>query len=169
MALVDGLPSVILENVASLIQQKVPADTAPLVEQFSSMLYGNISNLDLAHRNDSDMYGATLSLWNALVAHKDAKPVINVFNPQVSKHGWKSSHTIIELIVKDMPFLVDSIRIALNRLGLSPHLMLNCPIKIVRDKQNKISKLASPSSRVKATSIETVFLLKLIVNPIKKY
>ncbi|SET11742.1 NAD-glutamate dehydrogenase [Thalassotalea agarivorans] len=161
MALVDGLPSVILENVASLIQQKVPADTAPLVEQFSSMLYGNISNLDLAHRNDSDMYGATLSLWNALVAHKDAKPVINVFNPQVSKHGWKSSHTIIELIVKDMPFLVDSIRIALNRLGLSPHLMLNCPIKIVRDKQNKISKLASPSSRVKATSIETVFFIEI--------
>ena len=39
MALVDGLPSVILSNVAQLIKQKVPADTAPLVEQFSEVLY----------------------------------------------------------------------------------------------------------------------------------
>ena len=124
MALVDGSPSVILNNVAQLIQQKVSADTAPLLKQFAELLYSNISSLDLSHRNDSDMYGATLSLWNSLNGHKDDTPVIKVFNPQVSKHGWKSSHTIIEVIVSDMPFLVDSLRIALNRLGLSPHLVL---------------------------------------------
>jgi glutamate dehydrogenase len=117
MALVNSSPSVILKNVAQLIQKKVPKDTAPLVEQFASLLYSNISALDLADRNDSDMYGATLSLWNSLNGHQDNSPVIKVFNPQVSKHGWKSSHTIIEVIIQDMPFLVDSLRIALSRLG----------------------------------------------------
>ena len=162
MALVDGLPSVILKNVAQLIQQKVPADTAPLVEQFAGLLYGNISTLDLAHRNDSDMYGATLSLWNSLNAHQDDEPVIKVFNPQVSKHGWKSSHTIIEIIVKDMPFLVDSLRIALGRLGVSPHLMLNCPIRIVRDKKKQITSLsAAACTEINATSVETVFFVEV--------
>lgn len=162
MALVDGLPSVILKNVAQLIQQKVPKDMADLVEQFSGLLYSNISTLDLAHRNDSDMYGATLSLWNSLNAHQDDEPVIKVFNPQVSKHGWKSSHTIIEIIVKDMPFLVDSLRIALGRLGLSPHLMLNCPIRIIRDKNNQITELsASADKKFKSTSVETVFFVEI--------
>ncbi len=162
MALVNGLPSVILNNVAELIRKKVPAAIAPLVEEFSELLYGNISTLDLNDRNDSDMYGATLSLWNALNDHKDNKPVIKVFNPQVSKHGWKSSHTIIEVIVSDMPFLVDSLRIALGRLGVTPHLMLNCPIKIVRDKQNQIKQLAPASNKkIKETSTETVFFIEI--------
>jgi len=162
MALVDGLPSVILSNVAQLIKDKVSADTAPQVEQFAELLYRNISTLDLAHRNDSDMYGATLSLWNSLNNHQDDTPVIKVFNPQVSKHGWKSSHTIIEVIVKDMPFLVDSVRIALNRLGVSPHLMLNSPIKIVRGKDKNIQQLSAAADKtIKSTSIETVFFIEI--------
>ncbi len=162
MALVNGLPSVILSNVAQLIKQKVSSETAPLVEQFAELLYQNISTLDLAHRNDSDMYGATLSLWNSLNDHQDEAEIINVFNPQVSKHGWKSSHTVIEIIVKDMPFLVDSVRIALNRLNVTPHLMLNSPIRIIRDKDNNIEKLSAASDQnIKSTSLETVFFIEI--------
>ena len=162
MALVDGLPSVILSNVSQLIEQKVPAKTAPLVKQFADLLYKNISTLDLAHRNDSDMYGATLSLWKSLNDHQDNTPVIKVFNPMVSKNGWKSSHTIIEIIAEDMPFLVDSIRIALSRLQLSPHLMLNSPIKLVRDKGQTIAQLAAATdNNIKSTSTETVFFIEI--------
>jgi len=162
MASVNGSPSVILKNVAQLIKKKVPQESAGLVEHFANLLYSNISSLDLANRNDSDMYGATLSLWSSLNTHKDESPVIHVFNPSVSNNGWKSSHTVIEIIVKDMPFLVDSIRIALNRLGLSPHLMLNSPLKIVRDKKQEITKLASAiESKIKATSQETVVFIEI--------
>ena len=108
------------------------------------------------------MYGATLSLWSSLNEHTDKEPVIHVFNPSVSKNGWKSSHTIIEVIIKDMPFLVDSIRIALNRLGLSPHLMLNSPLKIVRDKKQNITEIASSiDTKIKATQQETVFFIEI--------
>ncbi len=162
MALVNGSPSVILSNVAKLIQQKVDGKTAPLVEQFAHLLYGNMSSLDLAHRNDSDMYGAALSLWSSLNEHKDDAPVIHVFNPSVSKNGWKSSHTIIEVIIQDMPFLVDSIRIALNRLGLSPHLMLNAPLKIVRDKKLEVTELAPiVDDKLKGATEETIFLIEI--------
>ncbi|MDX2371077.1 MAG: NAD-glutamate dehydrogenase [Colwellia sp.] len=162
MALVNGSPSVILKNVAQLIKKKVPQDTADLVEQFATLLYGNISSLDLSNRNDSDMYGATLSLWSTLNEHTADTPMIHVFNPSVSKNGWKSSHTIIEVIVKDMPFLVDSIRIALNRLGLSPHLMLSLPLKLVRGKNKNITQLASNvDTKIKATSEESIFFIEI--------
>ncbi|TPH12848.1 NAD-glutamate dehydrogenase [Litorilituus lipolyticus] len=162
MALVNGSPSVILNNVSQLIHQKVPKNSAPLVEQFANLLYGNISSQDLSHRNDSDMYGATLSLWSSLNEHKDDEPVIHVFNPTVSKNGWKSSHTIIEIIVKDMPFLVDSIRIALNRLGIPAHLMLNSPLKVARTKDLEIAELAPiVDTKIKATSEETIFFIEV--------
>jgi len=162
MALVNGSPSVLLNNVAKLIQQKVSPDTAELVTQFTDLLYSNIASLDLEDRNESDMYGATLSLWSSLNEHKDDTPVIHVFNPTVSLHGWKSNHSIIEVIIKDMPFLVDSIRIALKRLGLSPHLMLNAPLKMLRNKHKEITQLAAAvDDSFKATSIDTVFFIEI--------
>ena len=169
MALVNGSPSVILKNVAQIIKKKVPKESADLVNQFATLLYSNISSLDLSNRNDSDMYGATLSLWSSLNEHTDNEPVIHVFNPSVSKNGWKSSHTIIEVIVKDMPFLVDSIRIALNRLGLSSHLMLNSPLKMIRDKNHNITKIApSIDTKIKFTSEETIFFIEIDRQPGKK-
>ena len=161
MLMVDGSPSIILNNVIQLIHQKVPPEIAPLLEKFTALLYNNISSSDLEHRNESDLYGATLSLWNAFNKHEKNTAVINVFNPEVSKHGWKSSHTIIEVIIKDMPFLVNSLRIALNRLGLSPHLLLNAPINIVR-KNKKITQLsAAADNSLISSSRETVFFIEI--------
>ncbi|TYK66769.1 NAD-glutamate dehydrogenase [Colwellia echini] len=162
MALANGSSSVIINNVAKLIHQKVASNTAPLIEKFAGLLYGNMSSFDLENRNDSDMYGAVLSLWGTLNKHKENTPIIHVYNPSVSENGWKSSHTIIEVIVQDMPFLVDSIRIALNRLGLSPHLMLNSPLKIVRDDSLAVIELASvEDKKIKSSSEETVFLIEI--------
>jgi glutamate dehydrogenase len=162
MALVNGLPSVMLSNVEALIKQKVDDKIAPLVAQFTQLLYGNISSLDLEHRNESDMYGAALSLWSSLNEHKDEAAVIHVFNPSVSKNGWKSSHTIIEIIIQDMPFLVDSIRIALNRLGLSPHLMLSTTLKIIRDDNLEVTALTPIFNKdLEASSEETVFFIEI--------
>ena len=45
-----------------IIQKKVRADNVLLVEKFAKALYSNMSKEDLANRNDSDLYGAALSL-----------------------------------------------------------------------------------------------------------
>ncbi|MBU2871641.1 NAD-glutamate dehydrogenase [Colwellia sp. E2M01] len=162
MVLANGSSSVIISNVTKLIHQKVTNNTASLIAKFAELLYSNMSSFDLENRNDSDMYGAALGLWGSLNKHTHNTPIINVFNPSVSQNGWKSSHTIIEIIIEDMPFLVDSVGIALNRLGLSPHLMLNSPINIVRDKTLDIIELSAiESKKSKISSNETVFLIEI--------
>ncbi|NMP15529.1 NAD-glutamate dehydrogenase [Thalassotalea sp. Y01] len=161
MASLDNHSSVLFTNVKKLIHEKVPADTAPLLDQFTSLFYKNLSADDLAGRNESDVYGATLSLWKALNSREDDKAFIRVLNPEVSKNGWKSSHTVVEIILKDTPFLVDSTRIALNRLGLSPHLIVNCPINIVRDYNGQVSALGDASKSLKDSITETVFFIEI--------
>ncbi|GGI88617.1 NAD-glutamate dehydrogenase [Shewanella gelidii] len=132
MALKDAMPSVLLENVIKLIHTKVSGSQANQVEQFTSCLYAHLSKDDLNARNDSDLYGSALSLWNALNKVSVTNPHIRVFNPNQSKHGWQSTHTIIEIIQKDMPFLVDSVGMALKRLGITTHVMLHTPMAIER-------------------------------------
>ncbi len=56
-----------------------------------------------------------------------------VYNPTEDEHGWASSHTVIELVNDDMPFLVDSVVIALAALDLSVHLIIHPVIRLQRD------------------------------------
>ncbi|MCU7554164.1 NAD-glutamate dehydrogenase [Alteromonas sp. ASW11-19] len=160
--------SVLLENVYSLIDKKVDANKKSLVQQFGRLLYKNISSDDLEHRNDSDMYGATLSLWNALDKFDSKTPYIRVFNPEIAKHGWHSSHTIVEIIVNDMPFLVDSVRMALNRMGITAHLFLHSPIWLKRDDNNKISDFVEPGTTDKDAVKQTVLFIEIDHQSTKK-
>jgi glutamate dehydrogenase len=38
-----------------------------------------------------------------------------VYTPTVEEHGWSASHTVVEVVVDDMPFLVDSVTMELSR------------------------------------------------------
>ncbi|MCQ8888117.1 NAD-glutamate dehydrogenase [Pseudoalteromonas carrageenovora] len=157
----EGQASVILDNVCKLIQKKVHADNVLLVEKFAKALYSNMSKEDLAHRNDSDLYGAALSLWNSLEKNTTDDAFIRVFNPEVAKDGWQSSHTIVEIITKDMPFLVDSVRMAMTRENIASHLLLHCPLKIQRDSDAKISGLSNLKAEQESTSTKTVFFIEI--------
>ena len=43
--------------------------------------------------------------------------------------GWQSTHTAVEIVTDDMPFLIDSIGMELNRRGFGVHLIIRwfCP------------------------------------------
>jgi len=159
MTKIDGLPSVLLQNVSKLIKQKVK-EQIPLVEKFAHTLYGNMSNEDLVGRNDSDLYGAALSLWQTLNQHAEPAARIRVFNPEIARHGWESKHTIVEIVVQDMPFLVDSVRMALTRHTITAHLLLHYPLQTKRDDKgnvvdfSKLGRITDPSTQQTVFHIE---------------
>ncbi len=69
---------------------------------------------------------------------------VRVFNPLYTEHGWQSPYTVIEVITDDMPFLVDSMRMELNRMGLTIHLMIHMGgMCVVRDEQGEIINILS--------------------------
>ncbi|MFT5542910.1 MAG: glutamate dehydrogenase [Glaciecola sp.] len=161
MSITNHQHSVLLERVFSLINEKVVNGDAPLIQEFGRLLYKNMSFEDINGRSDSDLYGATLSLWQLTQTFSENTPCIKVFNPEIAKHGWQSSHTIIEIIVKDMPFLVDSIRMAISRFGISAHLLLHSPMHVTRNKDNKVTGFVNSKSKSKTSSIETMFIIEI--------
>ncbi|UBO75817.1 NAD-glutamate dehydrogenase [Aeromonas rivuli] len=161
MALKDAPTSVLLENVLNLIHQKLPQKSASLVERFVAKFYGNMASDDLHDRNDSDLYGAALSLWNALNQRDSTAPYIRVYNPELTRHGWQSPHTIVEVILQDSPFLVDSIRMTLKRLNITAHMMLHQPLHLIRSKDGKIEAILDLDQTAQQTSAETAFLIEI--------
>jgi glutamate dehydrogenase len=152
--------SVLLENVFSLINKKVDVKNRDWVTEFGRRLFNDISLDDLEHRNDSDLYGATLSLWNVFSTYDGKRPYVKVFNPEIDKHGWHSTHTIVEIILNDLPFLVDSIRMALSRLGITAHLLLHQPISVARDANKNFTGFSHKGQQSKLHK-ETIFLIEV--------
>ncbi|QIR14441.1 NAD-glutamate dehydrogenase [Shewanella aestuarii] len=160
MAFKDAMPSVLLENVVNLIHTKIPNSQAKQVEQFAHCLYTHMSKDDLNVRNDSDLYGAVVSLWNALNKTPADQTHIRVFNPSQSKHGWQSTHSVIEVIQPDMPFLVDSLSMALNRMGITAHVLLHTPLSVARE-NNAVTEITFINDAPKNSDNIAVFLIEI--------
>ncbi|AWB67568.1 NAD-glutamate dehydrogenase [Saccharobesus litoralis] len=152
-------PSIVLDNVEKLISDKISKPQSVLVKSFVQTLYRSLSHDDLIGRSDSDLYGAALSLWYSLNAHQSGSSTIRVFNPELSKHGWESSHTIVEIITHDVPFLVDSVRMALSRAGVTTHWLLHNPLKLQRENNGKVIGIGDNLDT--ATDKDTVFLIEI--------
>ncbi|WP_017445708.1 NAD-glutamate dehydrogenase [Gayadomonas joobiniege] len=117
--------SVILDNIQALVANKMTAEKAILVQKFIKLLFKDTASDDLMHRSDSDLYGAAISLWKNFVrSEREKLPKVAVFNPDLAEHGWQSTHTIVEIVCHNHPFIVGSVRMALERLSVNSHWML---------------------------------------------
>ena len=116
---------------------------------------------DLIDRHLDDLYGATLSIWQFLQHHEPESPKVAVFNPDFEEHGWQSTHTFVAVLHADMPFLVDSVRIELNRHGLTVHAIQNAVLAVGRDSQHQLNKLASPRDENAPANRESLIVIEV--------
>ena len=78
--------------------------------------YYDLSRDDLKVRSDSELYGAALSLWNQFYCRPKNRRVIRVFNPELARHGWQSTHTIVEIIVESQVVRITSYNVCYTKL-----------------------------------------------------
>jgi NAD-specific glutamate dehydrogenase len=84
--------------------------------------YANVDAEDLAARDPKELAGAALSHL-MFARQRRGPPLVRVFNPTLREHGYTSPHTVIEMVNDDMPFLVDSIGLALTQRALTLHFL----------------------------------------------
>ena len=145
-----------IEEVITLMKKKVEGDLQALIEKFIRKYYYDTANEDLAESKEANLYGAALAHWNFAHIRKPGEVLVRIYNPQFEKHGWQSSHTIVEIVIDDMPFLVDSIRMALNARNLTTHLVIHPVINIQRDPTGHIVDIHEHSEQQQDTQEEAI-------------
>lgn len=135
---VDRAGSVLFRKVLPLVKQRIPAAQVAHVETFARQFYQQVDPDDLHNRDPADLFGAVLSLWS-LAQHRDPDKIkLLILNPREDVHGWQCSHTVIEIVSSDMPFLVDSVRMEVNAQGFTTHLIIHPVIGVVRNSVGKL-------------------------------
>ena len=114
-----------MEEVLALVREKVAPSSRDAVESFVRAYYRQVDPEDLAEREPADLCGAALSHWNLARRREPGTARVRVFNPGVQEHGWQSKHTVVEIVNDDMPFLVDTVTMEVNRHGVTLHLIVH--------------------------------------------
>ena len=136
----------LLDKVVARIKDQMAEDQAPQVEEFARQYYGWVDADDLENRSPVDAYGAAVSHWNFAGRREPGEWKVRIYNPLFEEHGWQSTHTVVEMVNDDMPFLVDSARMEINHQGYAIHMILHPVMKVRRDTEGRLTDILPPDT-----------------------
>jgi glutamate dehydrogenase len=133
--------SEVLDRIIGMIHDRVPSEQAGQAESFTRQFYRRVDPADLKPRGVSDLYGAALAAWNFARQRVPGAAKVRVYSPRFEEHGWRSVHSVVEVITDDMPFLVDSVSMELSRQGLLIHLPIHPVLTVHRDQDGGLLEI----------------------------
>src|SRR3984893_8226997 len=131
----------IIEKIVAGLRTENSSTENIEAEKFIRQYYSQTDPEDLGERSICNLRGAALAHLEFMREFQSGAPKLRVYNPQNQKDGWESTHTVIEIVNDDMPFLVDSVTMEVNRQGLTLHLIIQPVMKTRRDAQGRLSEI----------------------------
>ena len=137
----------LIESLAGIAKKKINKSQQAHFNNFTANAIHFYPDADYLKRPSEDIFW---NIWGLYLfaeqpfidaAEKTAK--VRVFNPSVQTDGWSSQYSTIYVNQRDMPFLVDSLRMALNRRGLNIFTLQSNPVWVVRDAATAVKEISS--------------------------
>jgi glutamate dehydrogenase len=128
-----------IDEIVKLARRRLPADQRDRAVLFLRRFYEGVPGRDLHDRRVEDLYGAAMTAWHGAQHREVGEPQVEVYNPDPEQHGWQSTHTVVELLTDDMPFLVDSVTMELSRQNLAIHLTIYPMLDVRRDDDGQLT------------------------------
>jgi glutamate dehydrogenase len=155
----------LIEAVVARVHERLPDGQAGPCEAFVRQYYHWVPAEDLEGRNALDLYGAAVAQWNLAQRRAPGEVKVHVYNPDFEQHGWQSSHTALQIVSDDMPFLVDSVTLALTRAGYGTHLVIHPVIRVLRDADGTLVAVTDPNSGPADARAESIMHIELDREP----
>jgi glutamate dehydrogenase len=143
---VEAVDEALIDSVCERLREHLPGSEAEQAEAFVRQYYRWVAPDDLADRSPLDVYGAALAHLDLARRRTPGEPNVRVYNPQFDVDGWQTTHTAVEVVTDDMPFLTDSVAAELNRGGYRVHLIIHPVVGVRRDEQGNLTEVLSPQS-----------------------
>src|ERR671928_153075 len=150
---VEDPEQALTDAVCSRVREQLDAADAELAEAFARQFYRWVAPEDVADRDAIDLYGLALGHFNFARERAPGTPKVRVYNPRFEEHGWQSTHTTVEIVTDDMPFLIDSISMELNRRGCGVHLIIHPVLTVRRDAAGALLEILTPGEAPEAGAI----------------
>jgi len=119
-----------LDAVVEILRQQGASEQAA---DFSAQFFKRAPTDELLNVDASEHAAMAAQFFDFVRQRRKGEIELRIHNPEVDRDGWSTSHSVLEIINDDMPFLVDSVVLALSELGLSAHLIVHPVMHVRRD------------------------------------
>ncbi len=133
---------------------------------FAEAFFAGVIHEDIDGVSAENLYGETASLWQFFRQRREKGPKIRVFNPDPEQDGWQSTHTVVEIVNDDMPFLVDSVVSVLNVLKVPVLLLIHPVVHVNRDDSGTIKEIVRATD---GTVAESVLHVEITQQPVERH
>ncbi|MEV8566555.1 NAD-glutamate dehydrogenase [Streptomyces sp. NPDC051322] len=103
---------------------------------------------DVDDRDPVDVFGAALSHYRLAEKRPQGTANVRVHTPTVEENGWTCSHSVVEVVTDDMPFLVDSVTNELSRQGRGIHVVIHPQVLVRRDITGKLLQVLDKGEKI---------------------
>ncbi|MEO5622198.1 MAG: NAD-glutamate dehydrogenase [Dokdonella sp.] len=112
----------------------------------------------LRHVTAEELAVRDAAAWSAVVRgvaafvheREPGSAKVRVFNPDFVHDGFSSTRTLVQVVTDDMPFLVDSVGMAIAQEGLEVHAVIHPVLRIARDPQGHLTGIDTTASLIGA-------------------
>ncbi len=161
----EQLKSDLTAKIIALGHEQLEKPIAAQFESFAKQFYANVAAEDLIGQNAANLYGAALAMFSFIKQRAAGAAMVRVYNPRPEEHGWKSTHSIVEIVNDDMPFLVDSVTMELARINAEVYLITHPLLLVERDPSGKLKTLHEPGAEGEGITAESIIQIQIAEQP----
>ena len=144
----------IIAKLEALARERRPFDT--LLHDFVGWYYREVPTEDVGLDRLDDAYAAVVSHLALGRPRQPGQTVVQVLSPDLERDGWESERSFLMFVTDDVPFLVDTVRMVLDRHQLGIHLLVHPILRVDRDETGQIVAIGRPDAPVEAWTLVSI-------------
>ncbi|MFK7918865.1 MAG: NAD-glutamate dehydrogenase [Ilumatobacter sp.] len=125
-----------LAALAAMAHERRPGDA--VLSDFLQRYYRELPDGDADERRVDDAYAAAVTHLTLGRVRAPGDVLVRVLSPKAERDGWRTERSILMFVTDDIPFLVDTVRMVLDRYGLGIYLLVHPMLPIVRDDRHEV-------------------------------
>jgi glutamate dehydrogenase len=144
----------LIDEVSTRVRARFGPDGSATAERLVRDYYDHVARRDLDGRSPTELYGAAIAHLQLARSRTPGEPLLRIYSPTVEDDGWRSPHTVIDLIADDAPFIVATLLMAVESAGLEVHLLIHPVLAVRRDGD----RLVGPAGEGPGTDLSEAFV-----------
>lgn len=137
-----------ITQLSLAIESKCTMKEAEKLLPFAKLFFDHYPIEELSGHDIHDVIGMLKDSYQFVTLYKQKRAKVRVFNPQIEGNGWGCENTIVAVHYHNVPFMIDSVRMALTNSGLSVKKINNLIFSTTRDKEGNLLEFALPDDKL---------------------
>ncbi|MEO1091780.1 MAG: NAD-glutamate dehydrogenase [Pseudomonadota bacterium] len=135
---VDDRIAGLFDDLEQRLRERLAPEEAAKGDRFVRLYYQGAAAADLLAFDPLDLYASALDHYRLAFDRQPGEAKLRIYNPDIERDGWQSTHTVVTIVVDDGPFLIDSLIAALNARGLVLHAVIHPILHVERDANGRL-------------------------------